>query len=446
MPPCRPRPGVARHLVRERVAARLRETSRADTFFCPRVAYLLPVLTNCFADDPDALRTGKRSGSDAVLCLVVAPSQELAMQIVRNAEALLGPAAKHLVAQCIGGANTKRQLEALKRNKPAVVVGSPGRLAELSLLGHLRTHHVKWLILDEADELLARPFVRHLARLAEHSGAAVHEAGGRVTVLVSATLAPATLKAYAPWCANPELVRITGREQSNTGHGAGEEDPMGGAAVQEPPPSLPQQLRHMYVRVPDIRLRVDTLRRAMHALDSQRALVFLNFGRRLQDAQAKLASRGMAVGSLHGGQSKMERTNTLAAFRAGKLRALLVTDLAARGLDVPECDAVFNLELPSDPTHYAHRAGRTARAGQPGICVTLVDAATEFVVHKFERGLDVVIEEAKVGGGEIKAVTEILNARVGALAPDSEAKGAPVEDDRPARPKGAPRRARAGAP
>ena len=423
----------------------------------PCAAYLLPVLTNCFADDPAALVTGKRSGSDAVLCLVVAPSQELAMQIVRNAEALLGPAAKHLVAQCIGGANTKRQLEALKRNTPAIVVGSPGRLAELSLLGHLKTHHVKWLILDEADELLARPFVRHLARLAEHSGAAVHEAGGRVTVLVSATLAPATLKAYAPWCPTPELVRITGRdgEQSNTGHGAGGEDRAGAAEAPEPPPSLPQQLRHMYVRVPDVRLRVDTLRRAMHALDSQRALVFLNFGRRLQDAEAKLASRGMAVGSLHGGQSKMERTNTLAAFRAGKLRALLVTDLAARGLDVPECDAVFNLELPSDPTHYAHRAGRTARAGQPGICVTLVDAATEFVVRKFERGLDVVIEEAKVGGGEIKAVTEILNARVGASPQEVKAPATTPEDDgRPARPKGvkiykpkgAPRRARAAAP
>lgn len=75
----------------------------------------------------------------------------------------------------------------------------------------------------------------------------------------------------------------------------------------------------------------------------------------------------MPCGALHGELSKGERNAVLTAFRAGKLRALLVTDLAARGLDVPECDAVFNLELPTDGTHYAHRAGRTGRLGRPGI-------------------------------------------------------------------------------
>jgi superfamily II DNA/RNA helicase len=411
----------------------------------------LPVLTNCFADDPEALETGKRSAGDSVLCLVVAPSQELAMQIVRNAQALVGPAARHLVAQCIGGANTRRQLEALKRGKPVMVVGTPGRLAELSLLGHLRTHHVRWLVLDEADELLGPVFVRHLTRLGEHAGKAVRQdepgstGSGRATILVSATMAPATLTAYAPWCANPALVRATtAREQQG---GDGEEGTDKPQDAHDPPPALPKQLRHMYVRVNDSRMRVDALRRAIHALDAQRALVFLNFGRRLQDASAKLAARGMAVGSLHGGQSKLERGNTLQAFRTGKLRALLVTDLAARGLDVPECDAVFNLELPSDGTHYAHRAGRTARADQPGICVTLVEASNEFVVRKFERALGVEIQEAKVGGGEMLPMAEVMN-RVA----NSDATDAPTPAPAPRKPagikfykpKGAGRKAKVG--
>ena len=368
-------------------------------------AYLLPFLTSVLAEEGPALCGSARRKNDAVLGIVVAPSQELAIQIVRTAEALLGPAARHLVCQAIGGANMKRQLEALKRDRPVLVVGTPGRLAELSLLGHLRTHHVRTLVLDEADELLDRVYGRHLARLAEHTGRAVF--AGRQTLLVSATLAPRTLAAYAPWCAQPQLVRVTGRE-GEEGYRAPEEseDPDDPG----PPPALPAHLQHVFVSVTDSRMRVDLLRRSIHALDAQRALVFLNWGRRLADCAAKLAARGMAVGALHGGMSKAERGGTLAAFRAGKLRALLVTDLAARGLDVPECDAVFNLELPSDGVHYAHRAGRTARAGRPGRVVTLVEPKEHFVLRKFEKALSVQIQEANVGGGEFRNVSDINNA------------------------------------
>lgn len=353
------------------------------------------------AEEGAALRGECRRRSDAVLGVVVAPSQELAIQIFRQAEALLGPAGRQYVVQAVGGANMKRQLEALKRNRPLLVVGTPGRLAELSLLGHLRTHHVRTLVLDEADELLNEAFSRHVARLEEHAGRAVF--GGRQTVLVSATLAQRTLDAYAPWCASPTLARV---------QAAGERP--AGAAGGDPPPSLPASLAHKFVLLPDARLRVDVLRRAVYALDAQRALVFLNYGRRLADAAAKLGARGLAVGALHGGMSKAERGGTLAAFRAGKLRCLLVSDLAARGLDVPECDAVFNLELPSDGVHYAHRAGRTARAGRPGIAVTLVEPREAFVLSKFERQLGIQIQEAKLGGGEMVDVAEVTRRIVGA--------------------------------
>jgi superfamily II DNA/RNA helicase len=121
----------------------------------------------------------------------------------------------------------------------------------------------------------------------------------------------------------------------------------------------------------------------------------------------------MAVGALHGGLTKTERASTLAAFRTGKLRALLVTDLAARGLDVPECDAVFNLELPTDGVHYAHRAGRTARAGRAGRMVTLVEPRQTFVLRKFEKALGVTIAEAKVFAGEMTPA--------GQAAPDAAA-------------------------
>ncbi len=154
--------------------------------------------------------------------------------------------------------------------------------------------------------------------------------------------------------------------------------------------------------------------------------MFLNFGRRLADTASKLGSRGMAVGALHGGLNKTERAGTLAAFRAGKLRALLVTDLAARGLDVPECDAVFNLELPSDGVHYAHRAGRTARAGRAGRMVTLVEPRQVFVLRKFEKLLSVDIAEAKVFAGEMTATADMLAADAAAAAAAAPAAAAPA--------------------
>ena len=105
-----------------------------------------------------------------------------------------------------------------------------------------------------------------------------------------------------------------------------------------------------------------------------------------QDTQIKLSARGMSVGCLHGELDKAQRQNVLARFKRGEHRALLVSDVAARGLDVPDCDAVVNLELPSGPDHYAHRAGRTGRAGRYGqtlSCMTRCEATwAEKVMHE----------------------------------------------------------------
>ena len=118
-----------------------------------------------------------------VQCLVVVPSQELAMQIVRQMERVLGEFGKAITQQCIGGANVRRQEEAIRRKRPLVVVGTPGRLAELSRSGILRTHGVGSLVVDEADDLLASNFRRDMARIVDHTGKGA--LGGRQTVIVS---------------------------------------------------------------------------------------------------------------------------------------------------------------------------------------------------------------------------------------------------------------------
>ena len=129
------------------------------------MAYLLPVIARIVKERD--LPASERSTD--VQCLVVVPSQELAMQIVRQMERVLGDFGRSVTQQCIGGANVRRQEEAIRKKKPLVVVGTPGRLAELSRTGILRTHGVKCLVVDEADDLLASNFRRDMARITDHT-------------------------------------------------------------------------------------------------------------------------------------------------------------------------------------------------------------------------------------------------------------------------------------
>ena len=359
------------------------------------MAYLLPVIARIVEEEN--LPASERSSD--VRCLVVVPSQELAMQIVRQVERVLGEFGKSITQQCIGGANVRRQEEALRRKKPLLVVGTPGRLAELSRNGILRTHGVRCLVIDEADDLLASNFRRDMARICDHTGKGV--LGGRQTVVVSATLRRETLQQYEYMA--PNLKQISAGQFGKAPH-LGETPHLAASddEIERSPSSaaLPPNLEH-YLVVADARRKVDRLRSAIHATGAERALVFLNFGHRLADVRDKLATRGMACGVLHGGMNKMERAAELAAFRRGDFRALLVSDLAARGIDVPEVDAVFNLELPTDETHYVHRAGRTGRMGAEGLVLTIVEPREAHVMPRIARRLGVDIRAADLQKGNL---------------------------------------------
>ncbi|KAI7838569.1 hypothetical protein COHA_007641 [Chlorella ohadii] len=363
------------------------------------LAYLLPALTLAVAraEAEWAAATRKTAGqAGSVQVIVVAPSRELAMQIVRVAQSLLPESARRGVQQAIGGANIWRQRDALKMLKPFMVVGTPGRLAELSRDGSLQTHKTGLLILDEVDQLLAPQFREEMVRLCEHVGKKA--AGGRQTLLAQsgdATLEPRERRPAWGWgdAKAPSADAADYFPGTSSAGGLGSE---GAAAV-----SMPPHLRHHFVASAP-QHKVDTLRRSIHAMGVQRALVFMNFQQRLKDTEAKLAARNMSVASLHGELTKQQRQTTLAAFRRGEYRALIVSDVAARGLDIPECDAVFHLELPTDAAHYAHRAGRTGRAGRHGRVISLVSGGERHVVHKLTQRLGVPVTELDVAFGDVE--------------------------------------------
>ena len=395
------------------------------------LAYLLPALTLAITkSEQEWSKVTRKNRGEAgkVHCMIVVPSRELAMQIVRVAHAVLPPQAKQSVQQCIGGANIHRQRDALKLQKPIMVVGTPGRLAELSRDGSLQTHHCGILIMDEIDQLLAPQFREEMVRITDHTGKKCD--GGRQTVVVSATMTARVLAMCSPWCPNPEKIFIDGAgnrveppKEENVvprsvlaetarvqgefpSRGWGDPDEVfpegipittssaGGYGGRASTPSIAPNLAHVYVSSPP-QHKVDALRRSLHAVDAQRALVFMNFQHRLKETEAKLKAKKISAASLHGEMTKTERKNALDAFRRGKLRVLLVSDVAARGLDIPECDAVVNLELPSDPSHYAHRAGRTGRAGRDGVVISLVTDRERFVMKKFSDTLGITIDQVE---------------------------------------------------
>ncbi len=369
--------------------------------------------------------------------IIVSPSRELAMQTTRVAHRLLPDAARPLVQQCIGGANPHRQTDALKKSRPLVVIGTPGRLAELSRSGALQTHGAACLVLDEADQLLAPQFREEVGRLADHTGRRL--ATPRQTVLVSATLTPAVVARYGRWCPDATYVSTVVSAEPEAG-GAGALDASapsvsssvvvpstggwgwgapGSAGADTNPlpttssagggltsatdaaPTLPKTLTHAWLPTRKTH-RTDALRRAVHALGAGRALIFMNSAGRTQDTAFKLNARGIPAAVLHGAMGKASRKSVLADFEGGRLRALVVSDVAARGLDFPGCDAVFNLELPTDAAHYAHRAGRTGRAGRPGVVLTLAEEREGFVVERLAKRLGVAIPEARLEGGRLE--------------------------------------------
>ena len=193
------------------------------------MAYLLPVLNRVVLDQQKP--RGERA--DGIQCLVVVPSQELGMQIVRQVERVLGEFGKDITQQCIGGANIRRQEEQLRRKRPLVVVGTPGRIAELSRSGILRTHGVKCLVVDEADDLLASNFRRDMARIVDHVGKGV--LGGRQTVIVSATLKRETLDQYSYMAPGLVHVKATRKELEKAAAEGAE-----GAETSDVAASLPQ--------------------------------------------------------------------------------------------------------------------------------------------------------------------------------------------------------------
>lgn len=385
------------------------------------LAYLLPVLSQVgpLRNPSEEDESDRKTGIEAV---IVAPSRELGMQIVREVEKLLGPVNKRLVQQLVGGANRSRQEEALKKNKPLIVVGTPGRIADISMAGKLHTHGCRFLVLDEVDQLLSFNFREDMHRILEHVGRRP-EAGptgtngplarrsDRQTIMVSATVPFSVIRAASSWGKDTLLVRaksvvpLESVSSVESGSSSTSASLASNTVTQGAIDSLPPALKHYYC-VTKAQHKVDTLRRCVHALNAKSVIAFMNHTKRLKDTVFKLEARGMSAAELHGDLGKLARSTTMKKFKDGEVRILVTNELSARGLDIVECDLVVNLELPTDSIHYAHRAGRTGRLGRKGSVITICEEPEVFVVKKLRRQLGVAIRACEFSDGKLVILKE----------------------------------------
>ncbi len=341
--------------------------AQAPTGTGKTLAYLLPALQKIDAASRD------------VQVVILAPTYELAMQIANVARDLAQGANLGIKVQgLIGGANIARQMDKLK-DKPQLIVGSAGRIIELAQKNKLKLYKVKMLVLDEFDRLFDDQNMGNTADLVR----LLPE--DRQVIMVSAT-APKKALERADFLQHPEIIKV-------------EADPVS------------QSQRENLYRMTPFRSKVETVRHLARRLAVKRGLVFIN---KVFDAErilAQLRYEGFMVGTLLGHNNKQARQKAIADFKAGRIKLLLSTDLAARGLDIPEVDYVFNLDLPESAETYLHRAGRTARAGAKGTVITLADNKEAYKLEQLEKKLGIDFKPLK--GGEKPAPKKKSAAKKG---------------------------------
>ena len=306
------------------------------------LAYVLPILNKV---------DGAKKQTQA---LIVAPSQELAMQIVEVIrEWTVGT--NITVQQLIGGANSARQIEKLKK-KPTIVVGTPGRLNELARSGKLKLKDIETIVLDECDQLLSREYRVVVKSFIDGA------AWGRQVVVVSATITEEIELVAERLMFEPVRIKIKPEDMVKFG-----------------------KVVHSYIKVEE-RDKTDLLRRLSN-IEGVHGLAFVNNIDQVLMKETKLKYKEAPIVTLHSDMKKEERKKALDAFRKGEARILIATDIAARGLDITGVTHVVHADVPRSVEQYTHRSGRTGRAGADGEVLTFLSYRDEKDFKKLTRDL-----------------------------------------------------------
>ena len=370
-------------------------------------AFGLPLVTKL-------LEIGRRPEPKTCRALILAPTRELATQITDNIQkyALNTPVRTFRV---VGGASLGAQAQRLASGID-ILVATPGRLIDLLERKALKLNEVRYLVLDEADQMLDIGFIhalRQIARLLPPK---------RQTMLFSATMPKLMDEIAAAYLTNPIRVQVS------------------------PPGKVADKIDqgvHFVNQGDKAKLLADYI--AKHP--GELALVFGRTKHGSDKLMKLLDTWGFSAGAIHGNKSQGQRERTLQAFRNGELKVLVATDVAARGIDIPDVRHVYNYDLPNVPENYVHRIGRTARAGKAGRAVAFCAPAEFGELKAIEKVMKADIPV--IGGNAPSGAEANAAAREAKDAKGRSGKGRPQQRNdaqkaRPAkRPSRRPRRANA---
>ena len=285
--------------------------------------------------------------------LVLTPTRELAIQVSEELRKLAKYRRGIMILPVYGGQPIERQLHAL-RSGVQIVIATPGRLLDHLDRRSISLASVKTVVLDEADEMLDMGFRDDIETILRKTPS------DRQTVLFSATMSQQILDLAAKYLKDPRTVQVMHDKLS-----------------------VPK-IEQSYFEVRESG-KIDVLSKLLDLYDPQLTLIFANTKRRVDEIVSQLQARGYLAEGLHGDMNQSQRERVMGKYREGRIDILIATDVAARGIDVPDVNLVVNFDVPQDPEYYIHRIGRTGRAGKSGRSFTFVSGKDMWKLRDIQR-------------------------------------------------------------
>jgi len=366
-------PTVVQRLVIPKLLENKSAVFRSATGTGKTLAYLLPGLQLLLGDTE-----GPYQGPRLLVC---APTLELCSQIKDEIDFLLENKSGVNVSLLIGSINLSRQIDSLKKNKPLAIVGNPGRLLLLAKMGKLKLRNLRFLVLDEADRLTAPECLEEMSALAQLLDRELkcRSSDGQPDLVIaacSATVSAKTRELLRPLLDGVELLETDEQE------------------------ILRDRISHWAI-FSESRRKAQTLVSFLAAAKPKKALIFTGRSNEAEKITSILQRKKIAAAALFGGMDKKDRKEALERFRSGKAAALVSSDLAARGLDIPGISHVIALDVGEDKDAYIHRAGRTGRAGKKGIMVSIGDEVEMRRLAALEKKLGITVYPKELYEGRV---------------------------------------------
>ncbi|MGY0373656.1 DEAD/DEAH box helicase [Clostridium sp. JNZ J1-5] len=300
--------------------------------------------------------------------MILCPTRELAIQATEELNKLGKYKEGISILAVYGGQPIERQIKALKRGVQ-IIIGTPGRIMDHMNRRTIKTGNMKMIVLDEADEMLDMGFREDIETIIQDMPKE------KQTVLFSATMPKPILDLSKQYQRNAEFVKVVHKQLTV--------------------PNIEQR----YLEVKESS-KIEVLSRLVDIRSPKLSVIFCNTKKRVDEVVAQLQSRGYFAEGLHGDMKQQQRDRVMNKFRNGTIEILVATDVAARGIDVDDVEAVFNYDLPQDEEYYVHRIGRTGRAGRSGVAYTFVAGKAIRKLKDIEKYAKIKIKREEVPSAE----------------------------------------------